>query len=188
MGTRDVAIVGFSGNLTRPSKTRSFVEHVVGEIAGRHGKPASTYDIVDLGTGFGNARRPSDLDAQAAGVLQQVIDAEVLVVGSPTFKGSYTGLFKHFFDLADPLALKGKPVVLLATGGGDRHALVVEHQLRPLFGFFEALALPTAVYAAEKDFVDGVLTSEAVRARTRSALADLDTILAPAGETRVAAE
>jgi FMN reductase len=64
----------------------------------------------------------------------------------------------------------GKPVVLLATGGGERHALIIEHQLRPLFGFFEALALPTAVYATDKDFADGVLISDAIRKRIAQAV------------------
>ncbi|MGO4844013.1 NAD(P)H-dependent oxidoreductase, partial [Rhizobiaceae sp. 2RAB30] len=73
--------------------------------------------------------------------------------------------FKHFFDLLDPSALKGKPVLLTATGGGERHALIVEHQLRPLFGFFEAATLPTAVYATDRDFSDGVLVSAAIRER-----------------------
>jgi FMN reductase len=94
------------------------------------------------------------------------------VVGSPTFKGSYTGLFKHFFDLLDPNSLKGKPVILAATGGGERHSLVVEHQLRPLFGFFEALTIPTAIYASDRDFADGALVSEAIRARAQQAIAE----------------
>jgi FMN reductase len=38
--------------------------------------------------------------------VENLLDASVLVVGSPTYKGSYTGLFKHFFDLLDPTALK----------------------------------------------------------------------------------
>src|SRR5205807_2048445 len=88
-----------------------------------------------------------DLDSQAQPILAQILAAEVLVVGSPTYKGSYTGLFKHFFDLIDPAALRGKPVLLTATGGGDRHALIVEHQLRPLFGFFEAFALVAVLTA-----------------------------------------
>jgi FMN reductase len=96
----------------------------------------------------------------------------VLVVGSPTFKGSYTGLFKHFFDLLEPAALRGKPVILSATGGGERHSLIVEHQLRPLFGFFEALTMPTAIYASDRDFSDGVLVSEPIRARARQAVAE----------------
>ena len=108
----------------------------------------------------------------ARNIVDQLSSAAVLVVGSPTFKGSYTGLFKHFFDLLDPSSLKGKPVILAATGGGERHSLIVEHQLRPLFGFFEALTMPTAIYASDKDFADGVLVSEAIRARAQQAVAE----------------
>lgn len=180
-------VVGFSGNFTRPSKTRGFVEHLVKEIARRHGLAASIYDVLDVGPSLGNAKSAKDLDQQARGILDRVVGADVLVVGSPTYKGSYTGLFKHFFDLVDPAALRGKPVVLLATGGGERHALIIEHQLRPLFGFFEAFALPTAVYASEKDFVDGVLVSEAVRARAELVLEDVDAALSRPAQRRVAA-
>jgi FMN reductase len=180
-------VVGFSGNFTRPSKTRGFVDRIVTDIARRHGLAASTYDVLDLGPGFGNAKAARELDADAQRILQRIVDADVLVVGSPTYKGSYTGLFKHFFDLVDPAALRGKPVVLAATGGGERHALIVEHQLRPLFGFFEAFALPTAVYASERDFADGVLVSEAILARAAQAVEEVGAALAGRTHARIAA-
>ncbi len=181
-------VVGFSGNLTRPSKTRSFVEYVVADVARRYRMAASIHDIEDLGPSFPSARWTRDLDPQARSILDYVVGADVLVVGSPTFKGSYTGLFKHFFDLLDPSALKGKPVLLTATGGGERHALIVEHQLRPLFGFFEAATLPTAVYATDKDFADGVLVSAAIRERAERAVADVGYALATRSGSAIAAE
>ena len=110
------------------------------------------------------------------------------MVGSPTYKGSYTGLFKHFFDLVDPSALRGKPILLTATGGGERHALIVEHQLRPLFGFFEAFALPTAIYATDKDFRDGVLHTEAILKRASQAVDEVGFVLTNRLGARVAAE
>ncbi|MDR7219812.1 FMN reductase [Aminobacter aminovorans] len=165
-------VVGISGNLTRPSKTRLFIEHIAGEVARNTGAAAATYDIEDLGPSFAQARRVSDLAPPARAIVEQLSQAAVLVVGSPTFKGSYTGLFKHFFDLLDPNSLKGKPVILAATGGGERHSLIVEHQLRPLFGFFEALTIPTAIYASDRDFADGALVSEAIRARAQQAVAE----------------
>jgi FMN reductase len=182
------AVVGFSGNITRPSKTRAFVDLIVQDIATRHDLSSQTYDIDDVGSSLGSARSARDLDATAKAILAQVIAADVLVVGSPTYKGSYTGLFKHFFDLIDPTALKGKPVLLTATGGGERHALIVEHQLRPLFGFFEALALPTAVYATDKDFADGVLHSDAILKRVAQAVDGIGVVLANRPAHRLAAE
>lgn len=99
-------VVGFSGNLTRPSKTRGFVEHFVTGIAPRHGLAAVIFDLDDVGPSLGTARWSRDLDEAGQKVLDAVVSAEVLVVGSPTYKGSYTGLFKHFFDLVDPVALR----------------------------------------------------------------------------------
>lgn len=181
-------VVGFSGNITRPSKTRAFVDLVVGDIAAHYGLSASTFDIEDVGPSLGTARWSRDLDSSAQAILAKIVAADVLVVGSPTYKGSYTGLFKHFFDLIDPLALRGKPIVLTATGGGERHALIVEHQLRPLFGFFEALSLPTAVYATDKDFADGNLHSEAILKRVRQAVAEVGAVLGSRGGAAIAAE
>jgi FMN reductase len=65
----------------------------------------------------------------------------------------------------------------VATGGGPRHALVVEHAFRPLFGFFGALQIPTAVYASDSDFSDGVLTEGGVRARATEASGQLAALL-----------
>jgi FMN reductase len=181
-------VVGISGNLTRPSKTRLFIDHIAGQVAKGIGASSSTFDIEDLGPSFPQARRLGDLDGQAREVVNHLLGAAVLVVGSPTFKGSYTGLFKHFFDLLDPASLRGKAVILAATGGGERHSLIVEHQLRPLFGFFEALTIPTAIYASERDFSEGVLVSEPIRARAQQAVAEACRVIgSPLGVSLVAA-
>lgn len=182
------AVVGFSGNITRPSKTRAFVDLVVNDIATRHRLSSRTYDIDDVGPSLGAAKWARDLDARAQAVLSDILAADVLVVGSPTYKGSYTGLFKHFFDLIEPSALRGKPVLLTATGGGERHALIVEHQLRPLFGFFEAFTLPTAVYATDKDFTDGMLSSEPISKRAAQAVDEAGILVSGRSGARLAAE
>ncbi len=180
-------VVGISGNLTRPSKTKAFITQIAADVAGRIGATSAIYDIEDLGSSFPPARRLSDLDAAARGIVEQLTRADVLVVGSPTFKGSYTGLFKHLFDLLDPSSLRGKPIILTATGGGERHSLIVEHQLRPLFGFFEALTMPTAIYASDKDFADGALVSEAIHARARQAVAEVARVVGEARNVGLAA-
>ncbi len=163
-------VVGFSGNISRPSKTFAFVNHAVREVARTTGLAGYSYDIEDFGPSLPGARRADELDGQARVILERIVGADILVVGTPTYKGSYTGLFKHFFDLVDPAALRGKPVVLTATGGGDRHALIAEHSLRPLFGFFEALSVPTTIYAADRDFTDGKVASEIVLRRVAQAV------------------
>ena len=172
-------LIGLVGNFSRPSKSFALVRTVAELSAQRYGFHAEVRDLTDIGPSLGGARHYDDLDPVARRVLQDVVSADVLVVGSPTYKGSYTGLLKHFFDLLNPLSLQGKPVILTATGGGERHALMVEHQLRPLFGFFMAHTLPSAVYAADRDFLDYRLVSEPILRRAEQAVVELDAFFPP---------
>lgn len=158
-------IVGFSGSFSSPSRTRALVDLAVSRAARRFGCAAASYEIADLQPSLGQAQSADQLDALPRAILDAILSADALVVGTPVHKGSFTGLFKHLIDLIDPAALAGKPVLLTATGGGDRHALVIEHQLRPLFGFFEAASLPTGVYAGGADFRDSQPVSDALLTR-----------------------
>jgi FMN reductase len=169
-------IVGFSGNIARPSSTRRFVETVTETLARQSGLKHAVFDVEDLGTSLAAARSVADLDPAARRVVRTITEAEALVIGSPTYKGSYTGLFKHVIDLLDPSDLRGKPIILTATGGGDRHSLVVEHQLRPLFAFFEAFVTPTAIYASGRDFVEGA-PSSVILGRVNQALAEASLLI-----------
>ena len=166
-------IVGFSGSPRRPSKTRGLVETVAAAVTSYQPARVDIFDLSDAGPGLGAALQRQDLTLPAARIVDAIEQADALIIGTPVYKGAYTGLFKHAFDLVDPRALVGKPVLLTATGGGLRHALVVEHTLRPLFGFFEALTVPTAVYASDADFVDGQLVEAGVRARVSTAAQQL---------------
>jgi FMN reductase len=170
-------IAGFAGSFSTPSKTRALVDLVAGRTAARFGARAVTYDLTDLGASLGQARSLDDLSAPHRAIVDRLLTADALIVGSPVYKGSYTGLFKHLFDLIDPAALLGKPVLLTATGGGEKHALVIEHQLRPLFGFFEAATLATGIYAASADFVDGIPAAASLLARIDRAIGQFEPVL-----------
>lgn len=139
-------IVCFVGSQKRPARARYLVEIVAERLRSKHELDVNILDLVDAGLGL-CAVAPADLDSRLRVLIQAIERADGLIVGCPVFQGSYPGLFKHVFDLVDPTTLRNRPVLLTAVGGGLRHSLVVEHQLRPLFGFFEASTIPTAVYA-----------------------------------------
>ena len=172
-------IVGISGNLTRPSRTRTLVEAVLRQAEARGLGATASYDIIDAGPELGAATGRAGLAPAVDRVLAAIEGADALVVASPVFKASYTGLFKHVFDLIDPKVLEGRPVILGATGGSDRHALVIEHHLRPLFAFFRAHVVPTGLYATNADFTAEGDLAEPMRSRIEPALDELEWALRP---------
>lgn len=171
-----LTLVGLAGSFNRPSRSKALVEAISSRAAERYNFSRTVYDLGDVGASLGQANWPSQLDDQAQGIIEAITSADLLVIGTPTFKGSYPGMFKHLIDLIDPLALRGKPVILAATGGGERHALTVEHQLRPLFAFFQALTLPTAIYASDHDFTDYRVSAEHIDLRIEQAIEELGAI------------
>ena len=161
---QDLHIVGISGNLTRPSRTRALVGEVLRQAEERGLGRTTLLDIVDAGPELGAAVQRGNLPEAPDRVLTAIEQADALVVATPVYKAAYTGLLKHLFDLIEPKLLEGRPVILAATGGSDRHALVIEHHLRPLFAFFRAHALPTGLYATNADFAEeGDLTEGMIR-------------------------
>jgi FMN reductase len=100
--------------------------------------------------------------------LQQVVltlaEADGIVVSTPVYKAGPSGLFTSFFQVLDNDLLIAKPVVLAATGGSARHALVADDQLRPLFAYLRTMTVPTSLYAAPEDWSDPALAKRIERA------------------------
>lgn len=159
--------VAISGSPSRTSNSRQLLAHALVRLAAA-GARTRAVDLADLPADALLARTKADTVEDA---LKAVASAQVVVVGTPVYRASYSGLLKLFFDLLEPDALAGKVVVLIATGGGPAHQLVLDHGLRPLAASVGATAVPTAVYAAERQFTAGV-PDEAVIARIDRAVAE----------------
>jgi len=172
MTTRTLAVV--SAGLSQPSSTRLLADRLAAATvaATNRGGDDVVVEIVELRelahdltnhllTGFASPPLQAAKDTVAG--------ADGVIAVSPIFSGSYNGLFKSFFDVLEPEALAGTPVLLGATAGTARHSLALEHALRPLFAYLRALVVPTAVFAASEDWgtgrqVDGGLADRMERA------------------------
>lgn len=131
-------------------------------------------DIADnLVAGFPSARLRE--------AVESVVGADGLIAVTPTFNGSYSGLFKSFVDVLEPESLAGKPVLIGATGGTERHSLVLDHALRPLFAYMRAIVVPTGVYAASSDW-----GAEGLPRRVDRAAGELADLLAGRAATKPA--
>jgi FMN reductase len=163
-------VVAVNGSLQAASKTGALLDAVLAAFGERVEADLRRIDLAPLAPGFAGAVSREGASLEVLEALAAVEDADVLVVGTPIYRASYTGLFKHFFDLVEQHALVGTPVLLTATGGSDRHTLAIEHQLRPLFGFFQALTLPTGVYGSSADLAGGRVASAELRERVDQAV------------------
>ncbi|GGS63133.1 CE1759 family FMN reductase [Streptomyces cinerochromogenes] len=171
-------LVVVSAGLSVPSSTRLLADRLAAAV-GRH-TPVDLEVVelrelaVEIAHNFTNGFAGRGL----AAAQDAVAGADGLIVVTPVFSASYSGLFKSFFDVLDKDALAGKPVLIGATGGTGRHSLVLEHALRPLFAYLRAVVVPTAVYAASEDW-----GAEGLAERIERAAAELAALmpLAPRG-------
>ncbi|WP_243057685.1 FMN reductase [Nocardioides sp. SR21] len=159
-------IAVISAGLSVPSSTRLLADRLADATVAALHEPVEV-DVVELRplahpladhllTGF-----PSGELAEA---IETVRRADALIVVTPVFSASYSGLFKTFFDVLEPDTLAGVPVLIGATAGTARHSLVLEHALRPLFTYLHATVVPTGVFAASEDFGEAGLQSRIERA------------------------
>lgn len=162
---KKLKIVAVSGGLQRPSRTLALVEQLLEGLSDAWPVDTRLVELGEIVPKFGAVLQRAQLPPDIETILRDIETADLLLVASPIYRGSYTGLFKHLFDFVHHEALVDVPVLLAATGGSDRHALAIDHQLRPLFSFFQAHTLPIGVYATDKEFDNYRVTSEALRAR-----------------------
>lgn len=176
MTRRQLVVV--SAGLSQPSSTRLLADRLAtatGRLLHDQGVEVET-ETIELRE-HAQALANNLLTGFPSGALRQAIDtvlrADGLVVVTPIFNGSYSGLFKMFFDVIEQGSLSGKPVLLAATGGSARHSLVLEHAMRPLFAYLQAVSTPTAVYAASEDWGSGGGTQTGLGQRIDRAAGEL---------------
>ncbi|MFT7773776.1 NAD(P)H-dependent oxidoreductase [Roseateles sp.] len=184
---RIVVVIGNPGVKSRTKVlAQAIASRLVDGLAGHLAVEVQTVEIAQLAPHLLASGWPAELPPEGVAAVRAIETADLVIAATPVYKGSYTGLFKHLFDLVGPDALVGRPVLLAANGGSDRHALVVDHQLRPLFSFFRALSVPSAVYAAESDFDGYTIVNSGLKARIAEAAGQAVDLLVQASAQREA--
>jgi FMN reductase len=156
--TRTIVVV--SGGLSVPSSSRLLADRLATatERALAERGDDAVVETVELRE-HAHAITDHLLTGFAAGDLRGVLDAvrgaDGVILVTPVFSASYSGLFKSFLDILEPGSLQAKPVLIGATGGTARHSLALEFAVRPLMSYARATVAPTAVYAASSDWADG---------------------------------
>lgn len=170
-----VTIAVVSAGVSDPSSTRMLADRVAQralDALAAAGTPAraAVIDLAPFATDIVQTLVAGFPTPAVKDAVERLAAADALVVGTPVYKAGISGLFKAFADVLDDDLLIAKPVVLTATGGSARHAMVVDEHLRPLFAFMRAITVPTSVYAAPEDWAAPDLGQRIGRAATELAL------------------
>lgn len=139
------------GNPKARSRTSAAAAEVAAFVADRLGAApeVTTVELPDLGAGLLGWGDPAVAEAVAA-----VEGADLLVVASPTYKATYTGLLKLFLDQIGADDLAGVVTVPVMVGAGVTHALAVETHLRPVLVELGATMPTRGLYLQESDLAD----------------------------------
>lgn len=157
--TRMIAVI--SAGLGTPSSTRRLADQMASATEAQVTARGEALDVRhlelrELASDVAHAFTTGGMTTPRLDEAKELVaSADGIIAVSPVFSGSYSGLFKSFFDVVDPKSIADTPVLLGATAGTPRHSLMIEHAMRPLFSYLKAVTVPTAIFAATDDFGGG---------------------------------
>lgn len=156
-------LLGVSASPSVGSKTMIALTTAMGHAASAHPDVSAEivnvreYDVI-----FCDGRDPDFYEGDTRIVIDKIVEADALIIATPIYRGSYTGILKNLVDVLPNDALQGKVVGLIATAGSDHHFLAIEHELKPLIGYFYGHTVPGAVYVHNEHFAAGQLVDEGI--------------------------
>jgi FMN reductase len=169
MNDTTLRLVVVSAGTSDPSSTRMLADRAAqrtAALAGERGAALHTevIDLRELAADVTTALTSQLITPR----LQQAVDAlgaaDGIIAAAPVYKAGPSGLFTSFFHVLDNDLLIAKPVVLAATAGTARHALVADDQMRAMFAYLRTLTVPTSLFAAPEDWQDPALNKRIDRA------------------------
>jgi FMN reductase len=146
-------VVIIVGNPRTGSRTRHAAELVAQRLAS--GSTVDVIEVAELGSGLLSWGDPAVAEAK-----ERVGRADMLVVASPTYKGTYTGLLKLFLDQFAAGELGDVPTVALMLGGAQNHALAVEYTLKPVLVEIGCSCPAPGLYLLDSDYETPVALDE----------------------------
>ncbi len=168
-------LVVITAGTGEPSSTRMLADRIAQrtvELLRETGTDASAgvIELRPLAVDIARASVAGLPSEQLQAAIEHISSADAIIAATPVYKAGISGLFKSFIDVLDDDLLIAKPVLLAATAGSSRHALVVDEQMRSLFAYMRALTLPTSVFASPEDWGASELGDRIGRSATELAV------------------
>ncbi len=167
--SRPYRLVVVLAGTSDPSSTRLLADRTaarVAAIARRRGGEVTTgvIDLRELASEIATALVSQLAGPKLRDAVAALGEADGIIASTPIYKAGASGLFTSFFQVLDNDLLIARPVVLAATAGTARHALVVDEQMRSLFAYMRTATVPTSLFASTEDWSDPSLNRRIDRA------------------------
>ena len=162
-------LVVVSAGTSDPSSTRLLADRTADRavaLAARRGRTVtvSVIELRELAADIATALTSALVTPKLRQAIALLGEADGIIAAAPVYKAAPSGLFTSFFGVLDNDLLIAKPVVLAATAGTARHALVADDQMRPMFAYLRTMTAPTSLFAAPEDWSDPALATRIDRA------------------------
>jgi MsuE subfamily FMN reductase len=175
-------VLGISGSMTKGGSTRAVIDAVLNAAKARN--PQLSTDVIDLRhvtLSFCDGRPLNEYTDDTPQVVERIQAADAYVIGTPIYRGSYTGSLKNLLDHIPVEALMSKVVGLVATAATDHHYLSIDQELRPVLMWFNAHLVPGSVYVRSNQLQGSEIVDAQVNEHLRllgEAVADMQQRLA----------
>lgn len=131
-------------------------------------------DLADFNLQFADGRVFGEYDNATIELINKIMDADALLIGSPVYQASIPGSLKNLFDLFPVDTIKDKPVGIIITSGSNNHYLVAEYQLVPILNYLKADVINKYVYVTQEDFGVNTIVNEGIDIRLETLASELE--------------
>ncbi|GAA5523233.1 NAD(P)H-dependent oxidoreductase [Aliifodinibius salicampi] len=165
-------LLGIVGSVSTPSKTRAAIEISLQAAENEFDVNTEILHLAEYDLDIADGRKLDEYTGDTADALNLIINSSAFLIGTPVYRGSYSGALKNLFDLiprgqwqSDEAPLEDRPIGLIATGATDHHYLSISHELEPIASFFGSHQVGSGVYVNSSQFDDHQVTDKEIIAR-----------------------
>lgn len=145
------------------TKTLIIIQKLAAKYKEKYPEHETTFlDLKEIDVEFSDGRNYLDYDGNTGYVTKEIMSADIIFIGSPTFQASIPATLKNIFDLLPQKALDNKTVGIVMTAGSDKHYLIAEVQLKPILGYMKANTVPTYVFIKDTDIINKKIVNDDV--------------------------
>ncbi len=170
-----IDLLGIAGSVSNPSNTRSAVEVALEAAEREFGITTGIIHLAEYEPEIADGRKLNEYTGDTLTVMRHIINSKAFIIGTPVYRGSYSGVLKNLFDLiprgkwqAPQAPLENHPVGLIATGGTDHHYLSVAQELGPILNFFGAIPVGSGAYGNSSQFENYQVSDSELKERLQN--------------------